>query len=178
MQITNATLAGGLNNTGSLTASSFVSPTQSEADILPGTGLARVIVFGDAAMADEINNSGIIIASSSEAADAVFFDRDNILTPRSVQATAIEIGSNAVVNSLQNSGGISALLVGRTGEAIAVLDRSGNLNQIDNTGFINAAGTNSDTQGEEATDFSLIAIDVSANTNGFILNQTLSLIHI
>ena len=172
VQITNATLAGGLNNTGSLTASSFVSPTQSEADILPGTGLARVIVFGDAAMADEINNSGIIIASSSEAADAVFFDRDNILTPRSVQATAIEIGSNAVVNSLQNSGGINALLVGRTGEAIAVLDRSGNLNQIDNTGFINAAGTNSDTQGEEVTDFSLIAIDVSANTNGFILNQT------
>ena len=47
IQISNASLAGGLNNTGSLTASSFVSPLQADADILPGTGLARVIVFGD-----------------------------------------------------------------------------------------------------------------------------------
>ena len=172
VQISNASLAGGVSNTGSLTASSFVSPLQADADVLPGTGLARVIVFGDGAIANEINNSGLIIASSSEAVDAVFADRENIPSPRSVQATAIEIGANAVVNSLQNSGGISALLVGRTGEAIAVLDRSGNLNQLNNTGAISALGTNSDTQTAGTTDFSLIAIDVSANTNGFTLNQT------
>ena len=171
IQISNASLAGGLSNTGSLTASSFVSPLQADADVLPGTGLARVIVFGDGAIANEINNSGIIIASSSEAADAIFDDRENIPSPRAVQATAIEIGANAVVDSLQNSGGISALLVGRTGEAIAILDRSGNLNQLNNTGAITAIGTNSDGLAEEPTDFSLIAIDVSANANGFILNQ-------
>ena len=144
VEITNATLEGGLNNTGTLSASSFVAPTPIASTLSSGTGLARVILFGDSAIADQINNSGIIIASSSEAADAVFQDRDNIPTPRNVTATAIEIESSAVVNALENSGSISALLTGRTGEAIAIIDRSGTLNQINNSGSIIAAGTNSD----------------------------------
>ena len=172
IEIANTTLQGGFNNSGNLTSTTFVSPTDALANTIEGTGHARVIVFGDSAIADEINNSGIIIATSSEASDAVFLDADNPLAPRSVLATAIEIGSEAVVNSFQNSGGISALLIGREGEAVAILDRSGNLNRIDNTGSIFALGTNSDTSGNEATNFSLVAIDVSANSDGFTLSQT------
>ena len=171
VEITNATLEGGLNNTGTLSASSFVAPTPIASTLSSGTGLARVILFGESAIADQINNSGIIIASSSEAADAVFQDRDNIPTPRNVTATAIEIESSAVVNALENSGSISALLTGRTGEAIAIIDRSGTLNQINNSGSIIAAGTNSDPLETEETNFSLIAIDVSANTDGFTFSQ-------
>ena len=115
IEIANTTLQGGFNNSGNLTSTTFVSPTDALANTIEGTGHARVIVFGDAAIADEINNSGIIIATSSEASDAVFLDSDNVLAPRSVLATAIEISSEAVVNSFQNSGGISALLVGREG---------------------------------------------------------------
>jgi len=172
VEIANTTLQGGFNNSGNLTSTTFVSPTDAVADAIEGTGHARVIVFGDSTIAEEINNSGILVATSSEATDAVFLDPDNILPPRTVLATAIEIDSQAVVNSLENSGGISALLVGREGEAVAILDRSGNLNRIDNSGSIIALGTNSDTSGNEATNFSVIAIDVSTNSDGFTLSQT------
>ena len=172
IQVENVNLAGGLSNSGGqLTSTTFVGASTNDPSLSSGTGLARVIVFGDAAIADEINNSGIITASASEAADVVFSDRTNIPAPRAVMATAIEINSGAVVNSIQNSGGISAVLVGRTGEAIALVDRSGTLNRIDNTGIITASATNSDTLGEEETNFSLVAIDVSANSSGFTLNQ-------
>lgn len=170
LQIANATLSGGLSNTASLTSTSFVGSVAT--DLSSGTGFARVIVFGDGAIADEINNSGILLASSTEAADAVFADRDNLPVPRAVRATAIEISNDAVVNSIQNSGNITALLVGRSGEALAIVDSSGNLNQINNTGSIVASGANSDPLGIAETDFSLVAIDVSANTNGFTLNQS------
>lgn len=171
IEIANATLEGGLNNTGTLSATSFVAPTPIASTLSSGTGRARVILFGDSVIADQINNSGVILASSTEAVDALFQDRDNIPTPRDVVATAIEIESSAVVNSLENSGGISALLTGRTGEAIGIIDRSGTLNRINNSGAIVASAGNSDPLGTEETNFSLIAIDVSANTEGFTFSQ-------
>ena len=171
IQVADATLAGGLSNTGTLTSRTFVGATPVDPSLASGTGTARVIVFGDAAIADAINNSGTIIASASEAADAVFLDRENIPAPRNVTATAIDINSSAMVNSIQNSGGISAVVVGRTGEAIALIDRSGTLNRLDNTGTITAQSGPSDPLDIEPTNFSLIALDVSANTSGFTLNQ-------
>lgn len=170
-QVANTTLTGGFRNTGTLSANSFVTPSEAEAILLPGSGHARVIVFGSAAIADEINNSGVILASSSEAADAIYADRDNIPAARPVLATAIDIDSAAVVNSIQNSGGISAILVGRTGEAIAIIDRSGTLNSLSNTGSIGALARSSDPLNEADTNFSLVAIDVTANSTGFTLTQ-------
>ena len=177
IQIAEATLEGGLNNSGTLTSTAFVAGSAVPTNLSGGgTGQARVIVFGDGAIADEINNSGVIIATSSEATDAIFSEANvasnQIPTARDVIATAIDIDSEAVVNSIQNSGGISAVILGRTGEAIGIVDRSGNVNSLNNTGTIAALASNSDPSGDSATDFSVVAVDVSANTTGFTLTQS------
>ncbi len=179
LYVADATLEGGINNTGSLTATTFVAPqerTESVGDeppisLTPGTGFARVIVLGPNAIAESINNSGLIIATSSEAADLVFEDPNNVLPPRDVLATAITIESTAEVGSLTNSGAISAILTGRQGTAIAILDSTGTLTSLTNTGSISALGQNSDPNGLELTDFNLIALDVSRNETGFTLIQ-------
>ena len=171
IQVSDATLDGGLNNTGTLTATSFVGGSPVAAALASGTGQARVIVFGDGAIADEINNSGVIVATASEATDEAFMNPDMPLAARNVLATAIDIGSDAVVNAIENSGGISALVVGRTGEAIGIIDRSGNVTSLTNSGSISALGSNSDPSGDASTDFSLVAIDLSANSTGVTLTQ-------
>ena len=179
VQVADATLAGGLNNSGTLTSTAFVaSPETSislaENGLSSGTGQARVIVFGDGAIADEINNSGVLIATASEAADDVFGEGSVPIfaTARDVVATAIDIESNAVVNSIENSGGISAVVVGRRGEAIGVIDRSGNVNSFNNTGTIAALTSTSDPTGESSTDLSIVAVDLSANTTGLAFTQS------
>ena len=133
-------IEGGVSNSGSLSATTFRAANATS--LTDGDGIARVIVFGDQAIAEEINNSGAIVASSSEAIDEIFFDRTNIIAPRSLLAVAIDIGEGASVSELVNTGAISSLLVGREGTAIAVRDRSGTLTRIDNSGFITTAGRN------------------------------------
>ena len=173
--VSDATLEGGINNTGSMTAATFVSPRRIIEGADPAaplqTGLARVIVLGPNAIADQINNSGIILASATEAADRVFEDPDNVLPATNVSATAISIESLAQTSDLTNSGTISAIIVGRDGTAYGVRDQSGTLTTLTNTGSISALGSNSDTTGEEDTNFNLIAIDVSLNETGFTLVQ-------
>jgi len=177
--VADTTLENGFNNLGTLQASTFVAPAEvvdaDGVDLTPGDGHARVIVLGPNAIAETINNSGIIIANASEAADAVFADSSNPLAARNVLATTIDIDATANVTSIVNSGGISALLVGRTGEAIGIIDRSGALTTLTNTGTITAIGSSSDSTGVSETSFNLIALDVSANTSGFTLNQSRAL---
>ncbi len=170
-EVRDAALANGINNAGNLVATTFRSGLDAEADAAGATGLARVIVFGDGAIADAINNSGLIIASVTEAADEVYADRDNIIGARDLQAVAIDIGANAQLSRIVNSSGITAVLTGRSGEAIAIRDASGTLTSIENSGNINALGTTSDAQGFESTNFNLIAIDLSVNTSGVTLSQ-------
>ena len=184
LSIANASLTGGINNTGQMTATTFVAPverdssgavnaTTGQGDLTPGDGRARVIVLGPNAIADRINNSGVILATSSEAIDAVFADPDNILAARNVLATAIDIGANATLNEINNGGIISALLVGRQGTAYAIRDQSGTLSSLTNTGNIGAAGRTSDPSGSGDTNFVLVALDASQNINGitFIQNR-------
>ncbi|WP_409432122.1 autotransporter domain-containing protein [Litorimonas sp. RW-G-Af-16] len=168
--VEDATLAEGLSNQGTMRSTTFRSPT--ELADMRGTGLARVIVLGDQAIANTIDNQGIILATASEATDAVYADSDNPLAPRDVTAIAIDIGANATTQSLTNSGSLSALIVARQGRAVAIQDASGTLTSITNTGNIIAAGSNSDGTLEAETDFELIAIDVSQNTTGFTLTQS------
>ncbi len=171
-EVRDATLTGGINNTANMVASAFRSGNQeATADTAGETGLARVIVLGDGAIADRINNSGLIIAQVTEATDEVYADRTNVIAARSLQAVAIDIGANASLSEIVNSNGISAILTGRNGEAVAIRDASGTLTRIDNTGNISALGVSSDAQGLQTTSFNLIAIDVSANSTGFTLNQ-------
>ncbi|MGJ8563755.1 MAG: autotransporter domain-containing protein [Alphaproteobacteria bacterium] len=172
-EVRDATLTNGINNTSSMVAATFRSGMNDAADLdTPGsTGLARVIVLGSGAIADEINNSGLIIATATEATDEIYADRDAIISAREIQAVAIDIEANANLSRIVNSSSISAIITGRNGEAVAIRDSSGTLTFLENSGSINAAGVTSDTLGEESTNFNLIAIDLSANTAGVNINQ-------
>jgi len=161
----NVTVEGGISNSGALTSSTFRAPNPT--DLSDGNGTARVLVLGDQAIADTINNSGLIFASVSEAIDEVFAvdgDRANIVAPRSLLAVAIDIEQGATVSTLVNSTGISARLAGRDGTAIGIRDASGTLLRVENTGLILTQGANSDPLGTEETNFNLVAVDLSAAT--------------
>jgi hypothetical protein len=170
VSVANVTFDGGISNQGSLTAQTFRAAT--ETALATGDGIARVLVLGDQAIAEEINNTGVIIATASESVDQVYFDRDNIIAPRSLTAIAVDIGAGASVTDLINSNTISALLIGRDGTAVAVRDASGTVRRLENTGNITALGTNSDSLGNEDVDFDLIAIDFSASTLGVDITQS------
>ena len=170
VSVANVTFAGGISNEGTLGASTFRSPAPTT--LTDGSGIARVLVLGDQAIADEINNSGIILATASEATDEVFFDRENIIAPRSLTAIAVDIGAGASVTDLINTGSISALLVGRDGTAVAIRDASGTVRSLNTTGNIVASGRNSDPLDQEDTNFDLIAIDFSAATQSVEITQS------
>ena len=172
LRVADATLEGGIRNIGTMSAETFIGAGVPDIEGVDfGTGHARVIVLGDNAVAERLENVGIIVATANEAADEIYFDRDNIPTPRPVRATAIEIGENASMESLTNEGVISAILVGRNGTATAVSDASGTLSEIVNRGGLGATGNTNDPDDVAETDFTLIALDLSANTSGVSILQ-------
>lgn len=170
VSFSNVNLEGGISNSGSLAATTFRAPNPTA--LTDGDGVARVLVLGDGAIADEINNSGAIVATANEATDEIFFDRTNIIAPRSLLAVAVDIGAGASVTNLINTGAISSLVVGRDGTAIAIRDTSGTVRRLDNSGFITTQGASSDALNLEETDFNLIAIDFSAATQSVEINQS------
>ena len=171
VSVANVTFDGGISNSGTLTAQSFRAPNPTDlAD--GGDGIARVLVLGNQAIADEINNSGIIAASVSEAVDEVFFDRANIIPPRDLLAVGVDIEAGASVTDLVNSGAISAVLVGRDGTAVAIRDASGTIRTLTNTGVISTSAQSSDSLELEETEFNLIAIDFSAATQSVEITQS------
>ncbi|MGB6229453.1 MAG: autotransporter domain-containing protein [Litorimonas sp.] len=172
LSVSDATIEGGLLNNGNLRATAFVGAVERPIDGVDlGTGLARVIVLGDNAIAERIENNGLIVAQVSEATDEVYFDTADIPAPRRVVATAIDIAETASVSSLVNDGLLSAVLIGRDGTATVVRDASGTLSEVVNRGTLSASGANSDPNGFEETDFTLIALDLSANTTGVTFLQ-------
>ncbi|MEM7729323.1 MAG: autotransporter domain-containing protein [Pseudomonadota bacterium] len=172
LSVSDATLSGGINNTGTLQAESFVGAVLRPIEGVDlGTGTARVIVLGNAAIAERLNNTGVILAQASEAADEVFFDRDNLPVARPVVATAIDIAETASLSSLINEGALTALVTARTGTATAILDASGTLQTIVNRGRIAAIGANSDPDGIEDSAVTTVAMDLSRNTTGVSILQ-------
>ena len=176
LSINNAILSQGINNTGQMTATAYVAPqelTDSDGNSLtPGDGQARVIVLSTNTIADTLDNSGVILASSSEAIDLVYNDLTNVLPSRHVLATAIDIDTTSTINEINNTGSISSVLVGRQGTAYAIRDQSGSLSSVTNTGTIGAVGTTSDPTGNESINFTLVAIDASQNIDGFTFMQS------
>jgi len=170
LSFANVTVDGGISNEGNLTAQTFRAPNPT--DLADGDAVARVIVLGNQAIADEINNSGVILVTASEAADEVFFDRENIIAPRPLLAVGVDIEAGAAVTEVINSGSISALLVGRDGTAVAVRDSSGTVQSLTNTGVIASFAQSSDTFNIEETDFDLVAIDFSAATQDLEITQS------
>ena len=173
-EVRDATIEGGISNTGSLSASSFRSSDDGTVDVDGFTGLAQVIVIGNGAIAEAINNAGIITASVTEDLDQSFLDDEDIMAARNITAVAINIEDGADVSSLNNSGAISAIVTGRDGEIVAIRDSSGTLLNVVNTGTISAIGVNSDANGIEATNFTRTALDLSANTTGVNVTQNLA----
>ncbi len=171
-ELRDANLQGGLNNTGTMRATVYRSGIDPSATAPTPDAHARVIVIGGGGIAERINNSGAILARGFEAADEVYEDRDNIPDANLIRVTAIDILAGGNLQSLENRGRITAIVTGRRGEVVAIRDASGTLRSLNNQGTIEALGENSDTTGAASTNFNLIALDVSANTNGFTLNQS------
>ena len=107
---------------------------------------ATAVRIGAGASAPAIVVSGSVGAKSSGAAGSV------------VQAVVIDSG--ATVNSVLNSGAIVAEATDAVGTASAIVDHSGALSLVENSGAITAAA------GGQAT-----AIDLSANNGGAIVRQ-------
>ncbi len=85
------------------------------------------------------------------------------------EATGILINPGAVVTYLGNSGVISAAQSGGKNDARAVIDKSGSLSLVENTGIIQAGV--SPTAGQTVTGRA-IALDLSANTTGATVRQS------
>ena len=107
-------------------------------------------------IAPDFRNDGSIQAvMNSDAASAA------------AQAVVIEAGSN--VHALQNANVISATVSGEKADAVAIVDRSGSLVELENIGQISTA------RGLTATTTPVtgrsVAIDLSANTTGTHLLQ-------
>ena len=98
----------------------------------------------------ELRNSGTIAA--------------NVTGTTTGQATALQIGEGASLPVLRNAKSITATTV-TGGSAFAILDRSGTLGLIENSGAISASGA-------EATSTRNVAIDLSARTGDSIIRQT------
>jgi hypothetical protein len=96
-------------------------------------------------------------------------------------ARAIAIDAGASMTTLRNAGSIAATLGGEKGNAYGVIDNSGTLTTIENTGRINASivpTDDADDKDDADTDATnevitgkAIAIDVSHNTTGVTLTQ-------
>lgn len=170
--LNDAQLEGGLNNTATMRASVYRSGIDPDATAPTHDSHARVIVIGGGGIAERINNTGTITALGFEATDSAFLDPDNHQAANQIFVTAIDIDAGGSLSSITNLGSISALITSRRGVAVAVRDASGTLIEINNSGLLGAQGISSDRTDGAQADFELIAIDVSANTSGFTLNQT------
>jgi len=170
--LSDARLDGGLNNLGTMAATVYRSGIDTTNVVVTPDSHARVIIIGGGGIAERINNSGIIIARGFEAFDSILADPDNIHAPNTIFATAIDVLAGGSLASISNIGSISAVITTREGEAVAIRDASGTFIELNNSGVIEALGVTPDGIGDTASNFNLIAIDVSLNTTGFTLNQS------
>jgi hypothetical protein len=114
---------------------------------------ATAIRLGSGAAAPELRNSGMIAAGSGATASS--------------SATAVKIDAGASLPVLRNSGEIRASVAGADGTAVAIVDHSGTLGLIENSGAIIA-------QGASATSNRNVAIDLTANGSGATVRQTVA----
>ncbi len=134
---------GDVTIAGGLTVGGTINATSPDAN-------ATAIRIGSGATVNEIRNSGLISATGAAASGT--------------RAQAISIEGGANVSELRNSGRIEAR-AGKDGTAIAIVDRAGTLDLVENSGRIAASGA-------EAGTGRNIAIDLSANAGGATVRQT------
>lgn len=182
-----ATASGfGVHVQGSLSANGVYDDVDATTLRIHGVGGSTVTI------ADGIALDGSVTASAvNGSATAVLIGADAIvselLTRKSVVSVVVSdnaevargvlIDAGASLPELSNTGVVHARLLGETGDAIVIEDRSNTLAVINNTGTILAEIAATD---ENPTDDippppvtgSAVAIDVSASTIGVTLNQT------
>lgn len=164
-----ATPAAGLVINGKVTATGVYSGIEATAVSIGGVGRPVTIAQG-------ISVGGAVGATSAGGAATAIRLGAGTTTPQitiggaitatnsgtgTVQATAILIDSGASVPKLTNTGSIRANSNGAA--AAAIVDKSGALTLIENSGVIAAAGADSGRS---------VAIDLSANTSGATVRQT------
>lgn len=138
-------LGGAVSIAGGMTVAGSISAASNGAN-------ATALRIGNEASVPALTVSGRIDASGGNAASS--------------NVTAIAIDAGASVSRITNSGLIRATRSGTDGTATAIVDRSGTLTLIENTGSINVTGP---TAGSAQS----IAIDLSANTTGATVRQAL-----
>ena len=111
---------------------------------------STAVRLGSGASTSELRNAGKIVAASGNTAQSI--------------ATAVDIAAGASLPVLRNSGTIAAS-TGANGTAIAIVDHSGTLNLIENSGAISGSGATAGTNRN-------VAIDLSANVSGATIKQT------
>ena len=135
---------GGVRVSGSLTAAAYAAD-------------AVALHLNSGVVAPVLRNEGHITG-------ALFSDAPGA----TARAVLIEAGASAA--ALQNTNSITAQVSGQKADAAAVIDRSGTLSEVQNTGLIAAGRTLTDvTQAVTGHD---IALDLSANTSGVHLVQS------
>lgn len=115
---------------------------------------------GTTMVAGGVNNLGGSILAAAFGAD---------VTAQGGDAVGVLINAGAVVPALRNSGSIQATLSGGSQSARAIVDRSGTLGLIENTGLISAVAT---PKAGSSNMGASVAIDLSANTTGAVVRQT------
>lgn len=131
-------IANGIGNSGTIRANSLDKA-------------ATAIRLGAGVSTPELRNAGKITATSGNKATST--------------ATAIDVAAGATLPILRNSGEIRASVGGTDGTAVAIVDKSGTLGLIENSGTISATGA------AAASDRN-VAIDVSATPSGVTVKQT------
>ena len=165
-------LSGGVNITGSVTATSYAANS-------------TAILIGSGATVPTINNSGTITTAVAPPNTTTDTYPSFGVTGAPVTATTIQINANATVTNLINSGDITASVTGDSKDiisAIAVSDASGTLSNVTNTGTIAATFTADAltatvtgtpvTLVSGATGSPTVALDLSNNTSGVTLTQS------
>jgi hypothetical protein len=139
----NVTISGGIRNEGTVAA-------------LSREASASAIIIGAGVTAPRLDNTSFITAGVSTAA-------------ANTPAVAIDIAAGANVGSLSNSGSILATTGGGLSNATAIVDRSGTLRTISNSGSLQGVVAPA-TSGGVATGVGT-AVDVSSNTTGVTYRQ-------
>jgi len=148
-------ITGGVKVSGSIAASAY-------------EGDAVALKLNAGAVADTLWNTGSIAAS--------------VTGDTAVTAKAVSIGAGSVMTSITNAGVISATVGGEGGSSYAIIDETGGLKTITNTGSIAAYVVATDDEydtDDDDTDASnevihglATAIDVSKNTTGVTIVQS------
>lgn len=134
----NVTIANGIGVGGSITAVS-------------NGASATALRIGSGASTPELRIAVSVTASGGNSATA--------------QTTAIHIAEGASLPTIRNSGTIKATAGGENGSATAIVDKSGTVKLVENSGAISAIGA-------KAGSGRNVAIDFSASATGTTIRQT------